>query len=217
MRLQSMLATIGAVLCCLMVFLSHPGISYGAEAVDDISVSVTAKSIGNFVSKLLPYRIDLGRGFSGNFHLKSIDNIEIKEDKIYFSSYIQGENVTFKTKIGKQEIALTFGNIDLRNQWHVAYRHESEKGVLYIRPHLVDPKTHKKSSQGDMFLTALFGGLSDIEYPVDLNDLSPIVSKLFNKTLTIHVSVTRIETTDNRLKIYIKPIPKIETIKKPEK
>ena len=215
---QSVMTITGAVLCSVIfLFLSHTNVSAQTERIEDISVSVPAESVEKFVSKLLPYKIDLGKGFSGNFLIKSIDNIRIKEDKVYFSSYIHGENVAFKTKIGKQEAVLSFGNINLRNQWHIAYRHDADKGVLYVKPHLVDPKTDKKSSQGDMLLTALFGGLSDIEYPVDLEDLSPITSQFLDKNLTIHVSVTKIQTSDNTLVVYIRPIPKIETIEKPGK
>jgi hypothetical protein len=212
---QSILTTTGAVLCCVVfLFFSHTNISAQGEGVEDISVSVPAESVEKFVSQLLPYKFDLGRGFSGNFHLRSIDKIKINEDKVYFSSDIHGENVAFSTKIGKQEVSLSFGNINLRNQWHIAYRHDADKGVLYVKPHLLDPKTGKNSSQGDMLLTALFGGLSDIEYPVDLKDLPPIVAKFLDKNLTIRVSVSRIKTSDNTLTIYMKPIPKIETIEK---
>jgi len=212
---QSVMTITGAVLCSVVfLFSSHTNVSAQTERIEDISVSIPAESVENFVSKLLPYKIDLGKGFSGDFLIKSIGNIRIKEDKVYFSSYIHGENVEFKIKIGKHETILSFGNIDLRNQWHIAYRHDADKGVLYVKPHLVDPKTDKKSSQGDMLLTALFGGLSDIEYPVDLKDLSPITTRFLDKNLTIHVRVTKIQTSDNTLTIYIKPIPKIDTVKK---
>lgn len=215
---QSFMRITCTVLCSVVfLFLTHTNVSAQGEGVEDISVSVPAESVENFVSKLLPYKIDLGKGFSGNFLVKSIDNIRIKEDKVYFSSYIHGENVAFRAKIGKQEAVLSFGNINLRNQWHIAYRHDAAKGVLYVKPHLVDQKTDKKSSQGDMLLTALFGGLSDIEYPVDLKDLSPIITEFLDKNLTIHVSVSKIQTSDNKFIIYIKPIPKIETIEKPGK
>jgi len=163
---------------------------------------------------LLPYEIDLGKGFSGLFLVKSINNIKILADKISFSSHIHGENVAFTTRFGKQEAALSFGNIDLRNRWDLAYQYDRNNKILHITPHLVDPETEKPLSQGEMLLTALFGGISDMEYPIDLKKLPPAATRVADKNLTIHFDVTDIRTADDRLIIFIKPIPKIEAMNK---
>jgi hypothetical protein len=65
-----------------------------------------------------------------------------------------------------------------------------------------------------MLLTALFGGLSDMAYPIDLNELPPIATRLLGKNLNIHFDVTDIRTADDRLIIHFKSIPKIEKKKK---
>lgn len=181
---------------------------------DNISIVVPAKSVEDFIGKLLPYEIDLGKGFSGLFSVKSVSNIEVIAEKIAFSSYIHGENVEFKAKIGKQEAVLSFGNIDLRNRWEVAYRYDQNDKILYVKPHLIDPQTEKPSSQGEMLLTALFGGLSDIEHPIDLKTLPPVTTRFIDKNLTTHFDVTDIQTANNQLIIRIKPVPKIDAIKK---
>ena len=203
-RLTAAMIITGVVLCIQATVFAQQ------ESAEDISIAVPAKSVEAFIGKLLPHEIDLGKGFSGLFLVKSINNISVSGNKIAFSSYIYGENVEFKTKIGKQEAVLSFGNIDLRNRWEVVYRYDEVNRILYLKPHLIDPKTEKPSSQGEMLLTALFGGLSDIEHPIDLKALPPATTRFMGKNLTVHFDVTRIRTADNQLLIHIKPVPKIE-------
>ncbi len=184
------------------------------DATDDISIVFPAKSVEEFIGKLLPYEIDLGKGFSGLFLVKSINNIKVLGDKVAFSSHIHGENVEFKTKIGNQEAVLSFGNINLQNRWEVSYRYDEKDQILYIKPHLIDPKTEKSSSQGELLLTALFGGLSDIEHPVDLKELPPMTTRLMDKHLTVKFDVTEIRTANNQVIVRIKPIPKMGPVEK---
>ena len=114
----------------------YPGVRPNPPAA--ISIVVPAKSVEEFIGKLLPYEIDLGKGFSGHFLIKSISNIKVLGDKVTFSSHINGENVEFKTKIGNQEAVLSFGNINLQNRWEVSYRYDEKDQILYIKPHLID-------------------------------------------------------------------------------
>ncbi len=202
-RLTAAMIIAGIVLCF------HPTVFAQQQNTEEVLIAVPAKSVETFIGKLLPHEIDLGKGFSGLFLVKSINNVSVSGDKIAFSSYIYGENVEFKTKIGNQEAVLSFGNIDLRNRWEVAYRYDEMNRILYLKPHLIDPKTEKSSSQGEMLLTALFGGLSDIEHPIDLKALPPATTRFLGKHLTVHFDVTRIRTADNQLIIHIKPIPEI--------
>ena len=200
-----------APIVCLLV---QPAANAQQDTAEDFSIVLPAKSVEDFIGNLLPYEINLGKGFSGLFSVKSIDNIKISGAKIAFSSYIHGENVVFTTRIGKQEAALSFGNIDLRNRWEVTYRYDRNNRALYVTPHLINPETEKPSSQGEMLLTALFGGISDMEYPIDLKDLPPLATRVVDKNLTIHFDVTDIRTANDRLIVFVKPIPKIEAMPK---
>lgn len=182
----------------------------------DISITVPATSVEAFFGRLLPYEIDLGKGFSGLFSIQSIDQIAVFADKISFSASIHGENVEFKTKIGKQEAVLSFGNIDLKNRWDVGFRFVPSNQTLYLTPRLIEPKAVKPSSQGEMLLTALFGGLSDVEYPIDLKTLPPVTTRVGDKLLAIHFTVTGIDTADNRIIVRIQPVPKIERMNQHE-
>lgn len=200
----------GILMMVTIVFILAQPVGFAQQdTAEDFSIVLPAKNVEDFIGKLLPYEINLGKGFSGLFFLKSINNIKIFEDKIAFSSHIHGENVTFKTKLGKQEAVLSFGNIDLRNRWDVTYRYDPDNKILHVTPHLINPETKESSSQGEMLLTALFGGISDMEYPIDLKELPPVATRVVDKNLTIHFDVTDIRSTNDRLTIFINPIPKI--------
>lgn len=208
------ISTVIVTVLTIVVLPAQPNVFAQQDFAEDFSIVLPAKSVEDFIGALLPYEIDLGKGFTGLFFLKSADNIKILADKVAFSSHIHGENVEFKTKIGKQEAVLSFGNIDLRNRWEVAYRYDQANRILHITPHLINPETEKPSSQGEMLLTALFGGLSDMEYPIDLKELPPAVTRIMDKNLTVHFDVTDIRSANDRLIIHIKPIPKIEAKRK---
>ena len=97
------------------------------------------------------------------------------------------------------------------------FRFNRDQGILFITPKVKDITHEDKKGQGNKILSPLLEAMSDIEYPVDLKDLSPITTKLLDENLNIHVSVTKIQTSDNTLIIFIKPIPKIEKKKMPVK
>ena len=203
----------GSILWVAVFFLfSQSPVFAQQETAEDMSITVPAKSVEAFFDRLLPYEIDLGKGFSGLFSIRSIHAIDVLSDRIAFSAVVHGENVEFKTTIGKQEAVLTFGNIDLKNRWEVGFRFEPSSRTLYLTPHLIDPKAATPSSQGEMLLTAIFGGLSDMEYPIDLKALPPMITRGGKNTLTIDFEVAGIGTAGNQLIFRIKPIPKAERI-----
>ena len=56
----------------------------------ELTVVVPAESIVKFIQPLLPYRIDVGKNFSGSFWVKNIENLKITKDRISFSAHIYG-------------------------------------------------------------------------------------------------------------------------------
>ena len=199
-KLQS-IAIVLILLFCL--FCSAPA----AQLKDfrELTVVVPEDSITKFIKPLLPYRIEIGKNFSGSFWVKTIENIKIIEDGISFSAHISGKDIGYSAKIGKQTANFKVGDVNLRNNWAASLRYDKNKKKLYIKPHVESPQDKKDFSQGDVILDTLFTALSDMEYPVDVNRIEPITAELYDTVLTINMDISDIYAVDNKLFIEIIP------------
>ena len=61
-----------------------------------------------------------------------------------------------------------------------------------------------------MLLNALFEGLSNIEYPIEINKLEPVTTEFDNKKLTIELDISNIFSENDKLFIEIKPAAKFD-------
>jgi hypothetical protein len=162
----------------------------------------------------LPYKIDLGQGFVGSFFVKSIDNIRLKKNKIFFTSLISGQNIKYATKFGKQVISIVVGDVNLPSSWEVSFRVDKIKNRLLVRPELEEIKDLDELSQGDGLLNALLTAFSGVEYPIDLNNIKPVKSK-FNKQLWIlTMNITDVFSDKDKLFVEIKPAVQIKSTNK---
>ena len=173
--------------------------------IKELTVVVPAGSIAKFIQPLLPYSINIGKDFSGSFWVKSIENIKITKDRVSFSAHIYGKDIGYSAKIGKQTASFRVGNVNLRNHWKASLRFNKSKKMLYIKPHVEGPQNKKDFSQGDILIDTLFNALSDIEYPIDVNRIKPIVTELYETELTINMDISDIYTDNNKLIIEIIP------------
>ncbi len=181
-----------------------------SENTRNITIIIPTESVADFVLELLPYQIDFGKKFSGSFRVQSIDNIRIVKDKIIFSSHIVGENVEYSIKIVNRSIKVAVGNAKLRNNWEALLRYDTNKKILFVTPHIEGVIDKDDVSQGEMLLHALLEGLSDIEYPVTLNELKPIKTALNERDLFINIDITNIHAENGKLFITMKPSAKYE-------
>jgi hypothetical protein len=176
------------------------------ESLKEMTVVVPAQSLAKVIKPLLPYRIDLGKNFLGSFYVKSIENISINNDKISFSSLISGKDIKYATTIGKQVVNFAVGDVNLPSRWEVSFDFDKSKKTLFIKPHLQGSKDVKEFSQGDALLTAL----SELEYPVELNDLKPVKSEIYNQVWILNMDITDIYAANNKLFIELVPIVQID-------
>ena len=171
----------------------------------ELTVVIPAEGITKFIQPLLPYRIDIGKNFSGSFWVKSIENIKITKNKVSFMAHIYGRDIRYSAKIGKQTANFKVGKVNLRNHWEASLRYDKIKKKLYIKPHIEGPKNKKDFSQGDILIDTLFNALSDIEYPIDVNRIKPMTTKLYHTELTINTDISDVYADNNRLFIEIIP------------
>ena len=182
--------------------------------IKELTVVVPAESIAKFIQPLLPYRIDIGKNFSGSFWVKSIENLKITKDRISFSAHIYGEDIGYSAKIGKQTANFKVGKVNLRNDWEASLRFDKSKNELYIKPHIEGPQNKEDFSQGDILIDTLFNALSDIEYPIDVNRIEPITTEIYDTELIINTDISDVYTDSNKLFIEIIPTAQKKLMKR---
>ena len=199
----------------VFVFLFNLNTFAQNDNVEDISIILPTESIAKFVPQLLPYEINLGENFSGSLFIKSIDNIKIEDNKISFSLHIYGKDITYFAKMGEQTASIEIGSMNLVNDWQCFLRFDIDKKVLYIRPHLINPVDTKKANNNEKFINSLFIAFSDIEYPIELQEIDPITTEFLEKVLTVDFNISNIFAADNKMMIQFRPIPHIIDNKTP--
>ena len=194
----------------IFYILSHATYSFAqAGETQNIALVVPETGISDLIKGLLPYSIDFGKGFSGFFWIKSIDNINIEKGKVLFSTYIYGKDIKYTTKIVNQAVSVEVGHINLRNNWETSLRYDKKEKILYMKPHIEGPNKNKDLSQGDKLLNALLQGLSDLEFPISLKDLKPFTIEIDSSTkITIQMDIVDIYTDNDILYIETKPTAK---------
>lgn len=197
------LLTLSICLVAVVLFFS-PSVAQMKKSKNTTLV-VTEESIAGFIKPLLPFPIEFGKNFSGSFHIQSIKNIAIKNDRILFSSHIVGKDISYTTKLGKAKALIELGNVNLKNQWDTAFRYDKNKRKLLIKPHIEGPGDEKNLSQGDLIVNALLEAFSDVEYPIEIDKLKPIAAEVLDQKVIINVDIADVYTADKKLFIEIKP------------
>ena len=177
------------------------------DNTEHISIILPTESIAKFVTRLLPYEINMGENISGSFLIKSIDNIKIENNKISFSSCISGKDITYSVKMGQQTASIEIGSVNLLNDWECSIRFDVDKKVLYIKPHLKNPIDTKSANYNEILINSLFIVFSDIEYPVDLHEIDPITTEIMEKLLTVNIEILNIYAANSKMTIEFRPIP----------
>ncbi|MFQ5561702.1 MAG: hypothetical protein ACE5FU_14125 [Nitrospinota bacterium] len=171
----------------------------------EVTLVVPEARVKKIIEQLLPYKIDLGEGFSGSFWLKNIDNLKIEKNKISFNSHIFGEDIYYLTKIGTKTVKIFLGNVNSMNKWKTSIRYEPGAGKLFVKPS-VDAAPDKESlSRGDFLLDALLQTLSGIEYPVKVDAIKPFMVNTVLNSLLVDVKVSDFFMEDGTLFLEVVP------------
>ena len=198
----------------VLFFLLFSPATAQVKNIKELTVVVPAESIAKFIQPLLPYRIDIGKNFSGAFWVKSIENLKITKDRVSFSAHIYGQDIGYSAKIGKQTASFKVGNVNLRNHWETSLRFDKSQKKLFIKPHVEGPQNKKDFSQGEILIDTLFNALSDIEYPIDVNRIKPITTELYHTELTINTDISDVYADNNKLFIEIIPTAQKKMMKR---
>jgi hypothetical protein len=183
---------------CASFLLVH---SYAAtDKNNEITIVIPARVLQGFINEVLPVEITTNKKVSGVLWIRSIEDLRLGLDKLWFTATIHGENIAYKGKIGGLPANLRFGAIDSTLHCEASIRYDSKKGLLYVRLKVVE-----EGKKGDILWLLLVSILSEGEYPVEIQKLKPIAARFSNKTVQIDMDISNIYTTNDRLFIVLRP------------
>jgi hypothetical protein len=182
------------------------------DSLKEMTVVIPAQSLARAIKPMLPYKMDFGKNFIGSLYIKSIENIQIKEGKIVFSSLITGKDIKYAAKIGNQIVNFVVGEVNLPSRWEVSFKYDKSNRRLLVFPSLQGSKDENDFSQGDALLNALLTALGSLEYPFDLSNLNPVKSEFYNQLLTLNVAIADIYAADDKLFVELIPAVQVKSL-----
>ena len=169
------------------------------DGKNEITIIIPEGVMARFINDVLPIKIPEGKKFSGDIWVKSVDKLELEIDKVSFRANIYGESIKYKGKIGKLSTSLSLGSIDTSLNCGASIRYDREKRILYVRPKITERR------DGDKALLRLLAELIDKEYPLEIQRLTPLVTRFGDKSVTIDMDISNVYAVQNRLLIGVRP------------
>lgn len=191
-------STVIAAALCMWLFSAY---SYAASEKDrEVTLMIPAKVLQEFINEVMPVELTDHDKISGDLRIRSIEDLKLGLNKAWFTTTIHGENIAYKDTIGGLPANLRFGALDSTLHCEASIRYESDKGLLYIRPTIVD-----QVEKGNALWLLLVSLLSEEEYPLEIQKLKPIAARVSDKTVDIDMDISDIYTANGRLFIVVSP------------
>lgn len=185
-------------LFCAMLFI--PNLATGELKKDEMTIAIPEELMTEFINDTLPVKITRKKSFSGVIWIESVDKLKLGNDKISFSIKMHGEDIVYKRKVGKRPVELNFGDVRLAFECEGSIRYDKRRNILYVRPEVIQERAEEQALVP--LLAALIEGR---EFPIEIQDLEPIITKIGDKSLTVDMDISSIFTLNNILFIGIRP------------
>lgn len=170
--------------------------SLGSEAV----LSVPAEVLEKAVREALPVEIEKMEGFTGKLWVRSIEKLSFGKNAVSFKAHLQGKNLGYMRQIAGYKAAMNFGHVELAVDCSATLAYDRSRRLLVIRPWI-----HPAEKGNELVTPLLMALVNESEYPVEIDKLKPWEARLGTALLLVHMDISSITTSNNRLMIGITP------------
>lgn len=177
-----------------------PYLSAGELKKEEMTISIPEELLTEFINDALPVKITRKKSFSGVIWVESVDRLKLGNDKISFSIKMHGENIGIKKKLGKRPVELNFGDVRLAFECEASIRYDKGRNILYVRPEVI-----QKKAEEQLLVPLLAALIEGREFPIEIQELKPIVTRIGDKSLIINMDISSIFTLNSILFIGIRP------------
>ena len=131
------------MIICLLILIYSSGGHAQTVSSDEIIIAVPRSVIINFIRAALPLNLENGEYLKGKVWIQTINQVKIGSNKVEFEITIQGKNLKFAPRLGKQVLLLDIGDLNAVFSCDASIRYDDSKRLLYITPNFVQ-KSNKK-------------------------------------------------------------------------
>lgn len=175
-------------------------------AADPIQLTIPQSVITEVTRTLLPIHIDThSKSVDGDITIINISNVKLTDKHLACRLHLAGNNLALLTEIAGHEIRLKVGSIELDVSTDAALRFDAEKQVLYLKPVIKDMGGSSDKANGEIG-KALIAMLNGREFPINMQQLDPLVAQTGSKTVTINTEIVNIEAKPEVIQLSLKPI-----------
>lgn len=178
-----------------------------AAAEEVITLMLPQTVIAKAFAALLPLPIDArSKSVQGDIVIKNIKDFKLGNNQLACRLHLAGSNLGLVTDIAGHEIKLKVGAVEIEVQANATLRYDAAQQTLFVKPVVrnLSPATGKNANADiGQALVALLNGQ---EFPLTLQNLSPIIAKSGAKTITINTRITDIATQPEALKLSMVPV-----------
>ena len=189
-------------LITLFLFTSLP---QQAAAEEPIRLSIPQSVITQVTRALLPIKIDThSKSVAGDITIINISNLQLTNGHLACRLHLGGNNLALLTEIAGHEIRLKVGSIELDVSTNAALRFDVEKQILYIKPIIKNVAGSGSGANGEIG-KALIAMLNGREFPINMQQLDPLVAEAGAKTVTIDTKIVNIEAKPKTIQLSLHP------------
>jgi len=172
----------------------------------DISIQIPGEVLARMIHDTLPLHLPIKkRGLSGDIWIQSMENLVLGKNEVSFRADIRGKDIRYLRKIRNRPLDLRFGNVKMLLECRGTLRYDPGEQTLHITPYVREEIDKSRSGRAAMGVAPLIGLLSGIEYPLGIQGLKPLNTRLGKSVLKIRFRISDIRTRDNMLFIDVKP------------
>lgn len=190
----------------LVAFVLLTALPRQAAAEEPIRLTIPQSVITQVTRALLPIKIDThSKSIDGDITIINISDLQLTAGHLACRLHLAGNNLALLTEIAGHEIRLKVGSIELDVSTDAALRFDAKQQILYIKP-VVKNMAGDGSGANEEIGQALIAMLNGREFPINMQQIDPLVAEAGVKTVTISTKIVNIEAKPKSIQLSLHPL-----------
>ncbi|MEE4241899.1 MAG: hypothetical protein V2I36_10550 [Desulfopila sp.] len=197
---------VSSVLSLIVLLFHLQNFAATAAASQTITMNIPEAVIADALEQVLPLTLDdTSSRLEGRITLQKISQFKLLDNLVSFHLDLHGENLSLITTVASQDIRLKLGSAQLDFDCDAYLRFDEEQQILFVKPMARDIQPEVALQQGDIG-NALLLLLNGREFPLELQEITPIIAETHHKQLSITAVITNIISQKGALQLQLKPL-----------
>ena len=189
------------ILPLILLLAAAPVVPASGASAKAVTVTVPVAVIKTAFDRLLPLELTPIKQLSGKLWLKSVRQLKISDNQASFLTAIHGKRIG----LNMGSLIVDIGTVNLSFHSQVKLRFDKARSVLYIKPHVTQKNVQADKKNVGSDLTQLLSVFNEVEYPIAMKALRPIVANTSSGKIFVNMKISNIYTRKGML--YVELIP----------